>query len=44
MLIPIIAGIFACFTIGTERSRLYLTPLIAWTIFATIMSTTQVQA
>jgi len=43
LLILVMAGVFACYTIGTDKSKLYLTPLIGWTIFATIMNTTQVQ-
>jgi len=43
VLIPVMALLLACYTTGTKESRLYLCPLIAWTLFATIMNTTNVQ-
>jgi tryptophan-rich sensory protein len=43
ILVLLMASILACMSVGNEKTKLLLSPLLAWTIFATIMNTTEVQ-
>ena len=43
VLILILASGLACFAQGNEVSKVMITPLLAWVLFALIMNTTEVQ-
>ena len=43
VLVLVLATLFASFSQGNDISRVLLSPLIAWAIFAAIMNTTEVQ-
>jgi tryptophan-rich sensory protein len=43
VLLLVLASVFGCFTQGNEVSKVIITPLLAWIIFALIMNTTEVQ-
>jgi tryptophan-rich sensory protein len=43
ILILAIASGLSCFTQGNEVSKIMITPLLAWILFALIMNTTEVQ-
>ena len=42
VLIATFTSLLACFTIGTQRSKLLLTPLIGWILLATLMNTFEI--
>lgn len=42
VLVISLATLFACFSQGNDISRVLLSPLIAWVLFAMIMNTTEV--
>jgi tryptophan-rich sensory protein len=43
VLVVLLAALFASFSQGNDVSRVLLSPLIAWAIFATLLNTTEAQ-
>ena len=43
VLISVMASILSCIAVSNQKSKVLLSPLMAWAIFATIMNTTEVQ-